>query len=177
MGRRGGRRLMATKKAPKYTTKAISLLNDLVQVNAAIETARKKAGLPALEASKDALKSELTALMIQHSMEQVGTDGAHATLVQATYGGKVLATSEDFRDLDEIPTDRPIMPLREIIKMKFGAIKAGSKSLEIWKRVTKPVVRMDALDEVVSEGLLTVDEIAPAYIEKQKRPYVRVFND
>jgi hypothetical protein len=35
----------------------------------------------------------------------------------------------------------------------------------------------EAIEEVIAEGILTVDEISPSFVEREKKPYVRIFED
>lgn len=163
--------------AVKPETRAEKLLAQRVELESEIEAAKKKAGIPKLETKLEKVKADLVSVMTEHEIEQVEGDGVHATLVRQNYGAMFLATIEDVRALDEIPDDREIEPMRAIIKAKFGAFAKGSKSSEIWKRITKPVIVPEAIEEVVAEGLLSVDEIAPAFIEKAKKPYARIFRD
>lgn len=105
---------------------------------------------------------------------RIECDGFHAVLIEQAYDARFIATEDDLTG-DE-PTVRKIKPLRAIIRKKFGPFTKGSKSSQIWKRITKSVVDKDALDEVVAEGLLTVKEITPAFVEKKKAPFLRVFH-
>lgn len=163
--------------AMKPETKAERLLAKRVQLENEIMDIKRKAGLLKLETALEKVKEELLSVMTENKFEQVQGKGYHATLVKQSYGSMLLATMDDFLALDEIPADRAVTPLRSIIRKKYGKFSKGSKSSEIWKRITKPVVVPDKLEEVVSEGLLSVDEIAPAYVDKQKKPYARVFKD
>lgn len=164
-----------TKKVATPEALAASMFVQLVKLDAQIEEKRKQAGLPALETKRDGLKGALTEIMVGAGMQRVGVDDKYATLIRSTYGGMFIATSDDFRLLDIIPTDREVTPLREIIKRRFGKYGAGTKASEVWNSVTRRVVDKDALEEAVAAGVLTADEIAPSYIEKEKKPYVRIF--
>jgi hypothetical protein len=122
------------------------------------------------------MKKAATAYAVENNLDQIQCKGFHATLIQQSYGTQFLATDEDVREA-QVDTDRPLKSLRSILRKKFGPLTKGSRSLEIWKRVTKPVIDKAALDDVVSEGLLNVKEITPAFVEKKKAPYLRVFED
>jgi hypothetical protein len=154
--------------------RAERLLIQRVTQEAKIELARKKAGLPAMEKKLEKIKAELVQVMDEGGIDQVEGSGFHATLIRANYGSMFIATDDDLRALDEIPEDRKLIPMRTILKRKF---KDKAVFREVWNRITKRVIVVEALEEVIAEGLLTVDEIAPAFIEKQKKPYVRVFED
>lgn len=161
-----------TKKAPAIV--ATEILTGLSLLESEIAKKREKAGLPELEMKRDAVKKELTEFMTANEVAHaISPDGAVATLVKASYDSRFIATAEDFEEMEEIP-DRDVIPLREIVKMKYGVMKKGTNSWRIWNRITKRVVQADKLEEVISEGLLTVDEVAPSFVQKQKKPYVRV---
>jgi hypothetical protein len=175
------------KTAPTPQTEAAKLLTTITELQITIAIARSKAGLDDLEARLDEAKSSLTALMAANGLEQVEGAKHHATLIRQNYSSAFLATKDDIpTDRDELlsigaisedGSVRKLVSLRTIIRKKYGPFKKGSKSSEIWKRITKPVVLPDAVEEVVAEGLLSIKEITPAFIEKQKKPYVRIFED
>lgn len=145
-----------------------------------LQEARTQAGIPAIEEKLDKVKAALVTAMVDGGLDQVEAMGFHATLVKQNYGSMFLATSEDVesaqRDL-EFPEDRVLRSVRSILRDKYGAMTKGSKSLEIWKRITRPVVVPELVEEVIADKLLTVDEIADAFVEKTKKPYARVFKD
>lgn len=161
-------------KSKKELKAAMNLFQTL---KAEIEQIREEHGLPEMEVDAVELKKAATAYMVQAGIEQVDIDGgAHATLVRQSYDSRFVATKADLEELDlsEFNTaDRKVKPLRTIIFKKFP--KGEAK--EIWNRVTRRVVNKAAIEEVVAEGLLTVDEIAPSFIEKSKTPYLRVFEE
>jgi hypothetical protein len=138
-----------------------------------IEAARIEAGIPELEAEAEVLKESVTNFMVEKEVERIEGDGFHSVLVQSMFDGRYIATSDDIRELKEIPTDRKLIPLRQILKSRFK----GDDFKAMWNRVTKRVVDAEALEEVIAEGLMTVDEIAPAYVERAKKPYMRIFED
>jgi hypothetical protein len=72
----------------------------------------------------------------------------------------------------EAPKMAGVVPLRQVLKKKF---KSPEEFKEIWKRATKTVANPEGIDALVSEGILTDDEIAPALIEKKRAPYLRMF--
>lgn len=159
----------------KPETQAERLLTKRVELENQITELRKKSGIAALETKLEKVKGDLTALMVEHEIEQVEGDGYHATLIRQSYGSMFIATPDDLRALDEIPKDRILTPLRTIIRRKFK--NDPDTFRDVWNRVTKKVVVPEAIEEVVSEGILTVDEISESFIEKAKKPYARVFKD
>ena len=97
--------------------------------------------------------------------------GVYALLRRDKYGGQWVATSDDLAA--DIPTD--VVPLRDILEAKFS--KRPKTLKEMWLRITKRAVDVDALTREVADGNLTAEEIAPAYFEKEKAPFLRVYGD
>lgn len=120
-------------------------------------------------------KKKLTEWAIENDVERIDATGFHGTMISQAYDSRFLATEGDVREYDE--QNRKLRSMRQIIRKKFGAYTKGSKSSEIWKRITKPVVVKEAVEELVAEGLLTVKEITPAFVEKKRTPYLRIFKD
>jgi hypothetical protein len=142
-------------------------LDKLVEKQAKLEEARKSAGIPKLESEIDLLKQEITADMVESGTATLlSTRGSKATLVQASYDARFIGTTEDIRG-DE---GRKVVPLHTIIYKKFDKIEAG----KVWRQITKRVVVPEKVEEAVAEGFLTVNEISVAFVEKTKKPYIRI---
>jgi len=148
--------------------KALKTLERLVELQDKLEEKKRKAGITQMESEIDTLKATITNFMSESEEERLYTpDGHYAALVKATYDAHFVGTE------DEIPEgiDRKITPLKEIIEKKFPANTARV----IWQRVTRRVVVTELVEETVAEGLLTVNEISPAFVEKSKKPYIRTY--
>lgn len=157
-------------------------LQDYMTLQRKIEKLKRKHGIIDMEAAADELKKAVTlwAALNLEPGSQIECDGFHATLISQPYDSRFLATDEerdDYLDANQPIKDRQVISLRQIVREKFGPFGKGTKSSRIWRRITRPVVVKEALDEVVGEGLLTVDEIAPSFVEKHKAPYLRFFED
>jgi len=147
-------------------------LERLVNTQIKLNEARRKLGIPKMEAEIDLLKSRLVDYMIEHEEEKLNGHGHHATLVQGFHGAHFVGTKDELAEL-EISPDRKITPLRTIIYKKFSKDIA----VDLWMRVTKRVVVKEAVEEVIAEGLLSVKDVAPSFVEQAKKPYIRVFQD
>jgi hypothetical protein len=154
---------------------AKAALEGMVALEAEISELMKEHGIDEMMQDAAEMKRAAQAFCAAKEIDRVDLDGCHFTLIKQAYDSRFIATDDDLNGAE--PADRKIVPLRKIIRKKFGPFGKGKKSSEIWKRITKPTVVKEALDEVVAEGLLTVDEIAPSFVEKQKAPYLRRFND
>lgn len=173
---------MAAKKKPTNTMQTVlTEISSYEELKAALASVQElqddivirmeAAGIPALEAKKDALKKLATEYAVKEGIERVDFPGAHATLIQQFFDGRFIGTEEDIRG-DERDG---VIPLRQIIRRKFKGDTAKVK--EVWNQVTRRVVDKDAVDEAISYGILTVDDVAPAYVERAKSPYLRIFKD
>jgi hypothetical protein len=154
----------------KPETKALKALEKLVELQEKLAEAKRKAGIARMESEIDRLKGTITNFMIEADEEHLyATDGHYATLIKATYDAHFVGTK------DEIPEDigdRKVIPLRTIIYKKLPKEEAA----KLWQRVTKRVVVTELVEEVVAEGILVVNEISPAFVEKSKKPYVRIYD-
>jgi hypothetical protein len=143
--------------------KAVEGIRDLQDEIARI---RKESGLDKLEAKLDDQKARVKDFMLVKDVPRLDVPGAHVTLVKGFYGATFVGTDDD------IPMGvANVTPLRKIIYAKFPRDKAK----EIWFRCTRRMIVKEQLEEVVAEGLLSPDEIAPSFVEKEKAPYVRVY--
>jgi len=134
---------------------------------------RKKAGLDELEQDAVELKKAVTGYCVNHGVERLDfehdDDPMHGTLVKG-YDRTWLLTDEDFRS-----AGAPVgaKSLRRILRRKFGS----EDFKRIYARITKRVLDPEELDALVTEGVIDADEIAPAFVEKPRTPYLRIFND
>jgi hypothetical protein len=94
--------------------------------------------------------------------------GRYVGLRRDKYGGTWVADVDDLTE--SVPST--VVPLRRILKKKF---KDAATFKEVWMRVTKRTVDSDALAQEVSAGILTAEEIAPAFFEKEKAAFLRFY--
>lgn len=136
----------------------------------------KEHGITKMIENADKLKKEATAWAIENDVEQIMLEDAHATLVRSSFDRRVIGTDEELGELaDEDQTGR--ISLKQIIKNKFGEFGKGSEATRIWNMVTRRVVDMVALDDAISDGVLSLEDVDPAYYERQKAPYLRIFDE
>jgi len=135
-------------------------------------------GITQLQDDSTELKKAATRWAVASKTERIDFDsGFHATLVSQSYDPRYVATDEDMPD--ELPEGRKVIPLQTIIEKKFKSkvSKPGSKAREVWFSITKRVIDREAIDQAVADGVFKVDDVAPAFVEKQKAPYLRIFED
>lgn len=132
------------------------------------------AGIPDLEEQADELRQKATDWAVKNDKDTISLGGkVYARLRRDKYGGTWVATSDD------LTSDTPVsvVPLRTILWNKYA--KKGDKTMfnEIWHRVSRRAVDPDKLDRAVQEGVLTADEISPAFYEKDKAPFLILYGD
>lgn len=141
----------------------------------------EESGLKDMEADLVAYKKAVENFMVEKEIDQLQCDGFHGTLVKGFHGGHWLTTPDDVEaEADKlVALERETQDLQTIIEEKFGAsVKAkGSKARKLWMKITRRVVDKDALERVIANGDLTVKDVTPAWIEWEKAPYLRVFED
>src|SRR5215831_6612071 len=158
-------------KTQKDALEALRRFRDL---KTEIDELKAEVGLDDLEKDAMAYKAAAQNFMIGKDIEQLQGDGWHATLVKG-HGSSRWVTDDD--DLDGTEGDR-VVPLKTIIEKKFkGSVKVKGKARSVWMKITKRVADHEGIEDAVSAGDLTVDEISPAFVEKERAPYLRLFDD
>ena len=161
------------KKIDPYDA-AVALLSEFDEIQQQIEEFRKKNGIPKLEARADEIKREVTTWAAANDVDRIELpNGRWGTLIRSVAGVVWIWGEEDTPD--EFDAPEGFRALRTILRKKFRQDPETLK--RVTRQVTRRVVNPEGLDEVVQEGLLTEDEIAPAMVEKMKAPYIRVFGE
>lgn len=147
-------------------------------LQAEVEEIRRQHDLQEIEQDQVELKRGVTAWMLTNEVSDIEIDksGKYGKLIEQGYDKRVIATQAE---LDEYVVDGKalvnpkITPLRKLFVKKFG--KGTAELKEAWNRATKRVADVQALEEMVAEGEITVKELAKCYAEKKKTPYLRIF--
>jgi hypothetical protein len=134
-----------------------------------LEEARRAAGIPKLEAEIETLKNRVTEFMAESGIEQLQGEGFHATLIKSYHDAHFVGTKDEITGEE----GREVIPLKTIVFRKFGRTEAK----DVWMRLTRRVVVRELVEEAVQEGLLSIDEISPSFVEREKRPFIRLFKD
>jgi len=124
-----------------------------------IKEIEEEHGLKAKRDEVQRLKHNLIGYMQRENKSRLDADVGYLTLVQPT-GKSWISTKE------EIPKNAP--------RGQYKSLRA-ILGKDLWLRVTKRVVNPDALQELVDEGEVTEDELAPAMMEKPHGAYVRFY--
>jgi hypothetical protein len=150
-----------------------------------VKRATIKTKADAIEALENAtrLKDEAEALMqeygITEMLEQAEKEKKAATVYAAAKGiDKLDLPDGRYGKLIQAVGERVWVGTKADVPAEAGDNVKPLKSLvtkEVWMKITKRVPDPELIDEAVGDGLITEDEIAPAYFEKLRAPYIRVF--
>lgn len=154
---------------------ALEALTRFRNLKAEIDEVRADSGLDELEKDAVAYKAATEAFMVQARLKHIQGDGFHGTLVEGTGSSQWIATDDDLK----VGTPKRCKSLQSIIEKKFKSSigEKGSKARKMWMRITKRVLDPEAIEELVNEGVLDVDEISPAWYEVPRKPYLRLYED
>jgi hypothetical protein len=157
-----------------YTVKtkadAIKALKMMQERSEEAQALMKEHGINELMQEAAELKKAATAYCVAKRITKLDMDDSYAQLREDGYDRRWIATSSELASLDN---PAGATPLRVILINKWKSQPDTFKV--VWRRITKRVVDADALQEAVDEGIVTEDEIAPAFVEKHKSPYLRVY--
>jgi len=159
-------------KTQKQALEALQRFRDL---KAEIDEVKKESGLDELEADAMAYKAAAQNFMIGKDIEQLQGDGWHATLVKGHGSSRWIATDDDIQGDER----EGVESLQTIIERKFKSkiTSKGTKARRVWLKITKRVIDTDAIEDAVGHGTFTVDDISPAFVEQERAPYLRLFDD
>jgi hypothetical protein len=166
---------VATKKKTAAGVNSFEEARDALRqmrlLNLRVKSLMEEHGITDLQEEAAELKKAATEWAVKSDTERIDLGkGIYARLRRDKYGGTWVATDED---LEGAPASA--VPLYEILRLKFPKKPQSLKRL--WASVTKVSVDPEELQRAVLEGHLTADEIAPAYWEKEKSPFLIIYGD
>lgn len=141
---------------------AVAALGASVELKEIAEALMQEHGITEMLEAAEALKKKATDYATSKGIKKLDLpDGRWGTVITSVYEHVWVGTKAD------MPESAPdgTRPLKSLV------------SKEVWMKITKRVPDPEKIDEAVSEGLVTHDQIAPAHFEKMKAPYIRVFGD
>jgi hypothetical protein len=158
----------------KTKAQAIEALQMMETIKEEVAAIRKRHGMDDLEQDAVELKKAVTRYCTSNGVDRLDfthdKSHYHGTLI-AGYDKKWLLTTDDLRSAGQ-PTGAKA--LRSILKRKF---LNADEFKRVWSRATKRVADPEGIDALVSEGILSERDIAPALAEKPRTPYLRIFED
>lgn len=154
---------------------ALEALNRFRELQEAIKEIREENDMDAMEKDAVAYKAAAQEFMLRTDQEHIEGDGWHGTIVKGSGTSHWIETEDDIPENARDDVDS----LDAIIERKCESLisEKGSKARKLWMKMTKRVVDPVAIEELVNEGKLDVDEIAPAWYETPRAPYLRIFED
>jgi len=131
---------------------------------------KKENGIDEMEQDAVELKKAAERYMTSKGLDEIQLEGtSYAKLIRAGYDRRWILLDKDMPD-EAHPS---AMSLRRILKRHFSTDEFKA----VWARVSKRVADPEGIQEVVDEGLITENEIAPAFIEKERRPFLRIYGE
>ena len=172
---------MSTRPKAKKKTLKISDVDSaaaagerLLAMQTELANLRQQTGIERLEQRIDEYKTKLRDFCVEAEEETINLQGGrYVRLVQSASERRIIGTTEELNaisDSEGQPTG--MKSLMRILQEKFPTDK---RWVEIWRRATKPIPDISAIEQLVSEGILSVEDLQPAYYEKKKSPYIRIF--
>jgi len=166
---------MATKKKTAAGVNSFEEARDALRqmrlLNTQVKALMEEHGIPQLQEEAQALKKAATEWAVKSDTERIDLGkGVYARLRRDKYGGTWVATDDD---LDGAPATA--VPLYEILRLKF--LKKPQTLKRLWASVTRVSVDPEELQRAILEGHITADEIAPAFWEKEKTPFLIIYGD
>lgn len=142
-------------------TEAVRALTMMQNLQDEITELKKEYGLDEMEMDATELKRAATAYCANNGVEilKLPKVNRYARLIKAVASKKWIGTKDDMPD----DADKGAKPLKSIV------------SKEVWMKITKRVPDPELIDEAVAEGLVTLREIEPAYVETFKSPYLGIY--
>jgi hypothetical protein len=158
-----------TKKSADTTVDLAEALEAWCAKRRELDRLKRKHGITDLETELVDEKIAIENQAIEGGLKRIEFDGGHATLVESSYDSRYISTKEDIRGDEGVR----VTPLRTIIFNKFK----DDKAKKLWLKITRRVVVPHKLEQAIAEGHLTIEEVAAAFVEKAKKPYLRVYED
>jgi hypothetical protein len=165
-------------KTPKVSTMAGArkALLSAEQMTDKAESLMRQYGITDLLADASALKKQATEWAIEKDIDRIDMeDGRYYGLRRDVYNKQIIGDENDLNDLKD---PQGVIPLKTILKRKFGKQTVKGKVMKfkwfaVWQQVTSRKVDVDKLQMAVTDGTLTLDEIQAAYYQETKSPYLR----
>jgi hypothetical protein len=144
----------------KTKADAVEALAEATKLKDEAEALMQEHGITEMLETADELKKRATSFAASKGIDKLDLpDGRYGKLIQAVGERIWIGTKKD------IPEGAPtrIKPLKSLV------------SKEVWMMITRRVPDPELIEQAVSDGAVTLDEIEPAYFEKMRAPYLRVF--
>ena len=159
-------------KTERDVKAALTLMEELSDGIAELE---KEHGIDEMRMDATELKRAATQYAAEKELDQISLSANHYyKLIQAGYDRRWILDKSELTEAGLASVDGHTTlraAIRRVLK-RNGELDSFS---EIWSRVTKRVADPEGIDEIVGEGIVSMDEIKGAFVEKTKAPYLRGF--
>lgn len=152
----------------RNNTHALLALEKAAGLIEEIEKIKLENDLAGKEATYEELRRALRGFQTENKVAEV-TNGKWKSLLVERTGSKWLWDDDDMNTLPVEWGDSNTRPLKTIIEEKFA-----TNADRIIRKVTSRVFDPAKLDDAVKKGILTAEEIAPAFLNFIQTTYVQV---
>jgi hypothetical protein len=155
---------------------AVKALKLMAERQEAAQALMKKHKITELMQEATELKKAATEFCVAKGIEKLDLGDSYAGLREDGYDRRWIVDKGELVQF-QLAGAANVIDLKTILKKKFAkkGVSVTAEFKEVWKRITKRVVDPDALQEAIDDGTLDEDEIAPAFVEKKKAPYLRIY--
>jgi hypothetical protein len=143
----------------KTKEEAARVLANVVKLQEKADNLKAEHGIKELEAAASTLKKEVTEFCIAKKIDRLDLAGNkfYGRMIQSVQQ-RIWVTTKD-----DIPEGVKCKPLKSLVPK------------EVFMAITKRVADPDKIQDAIDDGLVTLDEIKPAYVEKMRAPYINVY--
>jgi CBS domain-containing protein len=147
----------------KQVVAALKLMDELA---ADISELMDKYDIHEMMQDSTELKRAAERYLIENEIDELPIEGGkRAKLIRGGYDRRWILTSKE-----DVP--KGAVPLRTLLKKKLKP----AEFKEVMNRITIKVVNPAEIDEIVAEGIVTEKDIKKAFVEKEKKPYMRIYD-
>jgi hypothetical protein len=159
----------------KSEAQAKSALKLMEELNDSIIELQKEHGIDEMMMDATELKKAVTRFAVENEVDQITLSRNHYfKLIQAGYDRRWILDKAELTEAGLANADGHTT-LRAAIRRRLKKDGALDTFTDVWARVTKRIANPEGIDEIVGEGIVSMDDIQGAFVEKTKAPYLRGF--
>jgi len=145
----------------KTKEEAVKALAKSVKLKEKADNLMAEHGIKELEAEAETLKKAVTEFCISKKIDRLDLKSVkmYGRIVHSV-NQRIWVTTKD-----DIPEGVKCKPLKSLV------------SKEVFRAITKRIADPEKIQEAIDDGLVTQDEISEAYVEKMRKPHLRVFEE
>lgn len=134
----------------------------------------KRDQLAELETNYKFLREDLRDFQNGAELAEVVSNDFRSDLVERT-GSMWIMTDADIPDASKLPVSDREKEIKSLFSI-LAELSGDNRKMftKLWNRVTKRVLDPDGIDLAVKEGLLTIEQISPAFLDFVQTSYVMI---